>query len=312
MIKWIFLIALVSLGLLAVSCQQSPTADPRVFPAQGVVQELKADGKTVVIQHEAIPHYMDAMTMPFKVKEPKELADLRPGNEVTFRLLVAQDESWIDRVTRTGKNLPTRASSPPATPPSDALPSIKITDLPNFSFTNELGQPVSLRQFTGKAVALTFFFTRCPLPEFCPRLSRNFELASQKLNAMIQGPTNWHLLSISFDPLDRPEILKAYGAQYHYDSNHWSFLTGHPDQIRELTRGFGLSVTNDGFFYSHDFATAVFDTTGRLQALWRVGGDTTDMLVSEILKAADEPASKDQKQEDARKKAREAIEQRSY
>lgn len=173
---------------------------------------------------------------------------------VTFRLLVAQDESWIDRVTRTGKNFPTRAPSPPATPPSDALPSIKITDLPNFSFTNELGQSVSLRQFTGKAVAFTFFFTRCPLPEFCPRLSRNFELA----------------------------------------------------------RGFGLSVTNDGFFYSHDFATAVFDTTGRLQAWWRVGGDTTDMLVSEILKAADEPASKDQKQKDARKKAREAIEQRSY
>ena len=224
--------------------------------------------------------------MPFKVKEPKELTDLGPGNEVTFRLLVAQDESWIDRVTRTGKNLPIRAASPPATPPNNSLPSIKITDIPDYSFTNELGQPVNLRQFTGKAVALTFFFTRCPLPEYCPRLSRNFELASQKLNAMTQGPTNWQLLSISFDPLDRPEILKAYGAQYHYDSNHWSFLTGQPDQIRELTRGFGLSVTKDGFFYSHDFATAVFDATGRLQALWRIGGDTTDMLVSEILKAA--------------------------
>jgi protein SCO1 len=291
MIKWIFPVALASLALLAVSCHKSPvsSANPRVFSVKGVIQELRLEQKSVAIKHEAVPDYMEAMTMPFKVKEPSELTDLRPGDEVTFRLSVTQTESWIDQIKRTGKHFPAPAAAVPSAPPTNSLPAIKITDIPDFALTNELGQPVSLRQFPGQAIALTFFFTRCPVPDYCPRLSRNFESVSQKLSTMAQGPTNWQLLSISFDPLDRPEVLKAYGERYHYDPHHWSFLTGNPEQIRELTRGFGVRVTNDGFFYSHDFATAVFDATGKLQALWRFGGDTSEILVNELLKATAAP-----------------------
>jgi protein SCO1/2 len=283
--KHISVLAVAALLLFMVSCRKQAGADQRAFSARGVVEELKPDGQIVVIKHEAIRDYMNAMTMPFRVKEAKELAGLQAGDEVSFQLFVTADESWIDHVTKTGRkfSIPAKPGSAAAT---NAMPSFKLADIPDFALTNELGQPVSLRQYQGKAVALTFFFTRCPIPEYCPRLSRNMEEASAKLKAMTNGPTNWQLLSISFDPLDRPEVLNAYGRRYQYDPTHWSFLTGNPDHIRELTRGFGVAVASDGAFYTHDFATAVFDATGRLQTLWRFGGNTSDLIVNEILKAA--------------------------
>jgi protein SCO1/2 len=160
-----------------------------------------------------------------------------------------------------------------------------LADLRDLALTNEFGSRISFGQFAGQAVALTFFFTRCPIPEYCPRLSRNYAEASQKLAVMPNGPTNWHLLSISFDPLDTPAILRAYGQRYQYDSNHWTFVTGDPAHIRALTRGFGLAVNQEGGFYTHDFRTAIFDRSGRLQTMWPFGGNTTDLLVKELLKA---------------------------
>lgn len=268
------------------ACTQHPEVNPRTYHVRGVVEQLKADGRTAVIKHEAIPEYMAAMTMPFHVKDPQLLLSLKPGDEVSFRLLVNESESWIDQVVKTGKTAPVEPEFLTPATQTNAVTSFKLSDIPNFELTNELSQPVSMRQFTGQAVALTFFFTRCPLPEYCPRLSKNFEGASAKLAAIKNGPTNWHFFSISFDPQDLPEVLKAYGERYRYDSNHWSFITGNPDHIKELTRGFGVSVTKDGFFYNHDFGTAVFDASGKLQNLWRFGGDTTDILVNEMLKAA--------------------------
>ncbi len=176
------------------------------------------------------------------------------------------------------------ASSKPG--PATNAPSFYITDIPDFALTNEFGRPVSLRQFQGQAVALTFFFTRCPIPEYCPRLAKTFAEVSQKLAARANSPTNWHLLSISFDPTDKPEVLRRYGELYQYDPKHWTFLTGDAAQIRSLTRGFGLSVTEESGLFLHDFRTAVFDANGRLQTMWPFGGNTTEMLLQELTKAA--------------------------
>ena len=278
----LFLLALTILLTLSLACQKQAQAPPRTYAVTGVIEELKPDGTTAVIKHQAIPNYMAAMTMPFTVKQPSELAGLQTGDEITFRLNVTEEASWIDQVLKTGKRSPTSVRLTPAT---NAVTTFKITDIPNFALTNEHGQAVSLRQFQGQAVALTFLFTRCPIPEYCPRLANNFEAASAQLKAMPHAPTNWHLLCISFDPLDTPPVLKAFGQRYNYDSNHWSFLTGDPNHIRELTRGFGLAVTNDGYFYTHDFRTAVFDASGRLRVMWPMGGDTSGILVQELLKA---------------------------
>src|SRR5207253_2367232 len=99
--------------------------------------------------------------------------------------------------------------------------------LPDYHFTNELGQAISTSQFKGQALAFTFFFTRCPYPTFCPLMSSNFSEAQKKLLALPDGPKNWHLLSISFDTEnDSPEALKTYAAKYPYDPSHWDFVTG--------------------------------------------------------------------------------------
>jgi len=285
------MLMLLAVTLAAVSCREQKTAAPagvsatnvQTFAVQGVVRELKPDGRTVVIRHEEITNYMAAMTMPFRVRETNELAGLRVGDTVTFHLHVTDYESWIDRIARTGQSA-TVESKPATDASTNAV--FRLADIPDFALTNEFGRPVSLHGFQGRAVALTFFFTRCPIPEYCPRLTKNFQGAIQKLKAAPGGPTNFHFLSISFDPIDTPILLRAYAHQYRYDSNYWSFLTGNIGQIRELAQGFGVPITAEGASYNHGFRTAIFDAAGRLQTIWPVSGDMTDPIVTEVTKAA--------------------------
>jgi protein SCO1/2 len=162
----------------------------------------------------------------------------------------------------------------------------KKFELLHFKFTNELGQAVSLSDFPGQALAITFFYTRCPLPDYCPRLSKNFQSASQKLEAMTNAPTNWHFLSISFDPeFDSPEMLKSYGQLYQYDPMHWSFLTGPKAQISELARRSGVTFVSTDGTINHNFRTLIIDANGHLQTVFPTTGDLSDQIVGEILKA---------------------------
>ena len=259
----------------------------RTFMAKGVVQEINADGRTVIIRHEAVSNYMDAMTMPFKVKEQKELADLRRGDEITFQLHVTETESWIDQITKIG-TVPLAESIKPTDSQSAQVQAAPAKNLLlDYKFTNELGQAVSLNDFRGQALAITFFYTRCPLPEFCPRLSKNFQEASQKLEAMTNAASNWHLLSISFDTeFDTPEMLKAYGESYQYNPAHWSFLTGPPDKIAELARASGVTYESDNGTINHNFRTLIIDAAGHLQMVFPTSGDLSDQIVAEIIKAA--------------------------
>lgn len=283
-------------ALLSVSCgEQKREMEPakrdsagtvQSYSVKGVVRELKSDGRAIVIRHEEIPGYMEAMTMPFRVRATNELAGLKPGDEVSFRLQVTEDSSWIDRVQRTGKTTALEVPKPELVSPTNEPGVFRLESIPDFALTNEFGQPVSLRQSKGRALAMTFFFTRCPIPEYCPRLAKNFQGAVTKLKSMAGGPTNFHFLSISFDPIDTPLVLRTYARSYGYDSNHWSFVTGNAEQIQELARGFGVAVKLEGGTYDHGFSTAVFDATGKLQNMWPIGGDMTDQIVNEIVKGA--------------------------
>jgi protein SCO1/2 len=263
------------------------TANARMFIARGVVQELKPDVRTVVIQHEAISNYMAAMTMPFKVKDPNELAGLQRGDEISFRLQITAAESWVDRITKTGTVALPPNEKPADAPPTEMRTALASHPLLDYKFTNELGQAVSLNDFHGQALAITFFYTRCPLPDYCPRLSKNFQEAQQKLKSLPGAPANWHLLSISFDTdFDSPQMLKAYGNSYQYDPQHWSFLTGPPDKIGELARQSGVSYQFDAGTFNHDFRTLIIDAHGHLQMIFPTSGDLSDQIVAEILKAA--------------------------
>ena len=130
---------------------------------------------------------------------------------------VTENDSWVDhierleaakRIERDVASLPSGNVVDDTLHPTTARASNPLRD---YKFTNELGQPVSLAEFRGQAIALTFFFTRCPIPQYCPRLSRNFEEVQRKLSTMANAPTNWHLVSVTFDPAhDTPGVLRAY------------------------------------------------------------------------------------------------------
>jgi protein SCO1 len=262
------------------------TAGSQIFLAKGVVQSINRAEQRIVIQHEAISNYMGAMTMPFKVKTAGVLAGLQDGDEISFQLHVTETESWVDQIVKAG------TSAVPVKTPTNVELATAVAALPAhpllyYKFTNELGQAVSLNDFRGQALAVTFFYTRCPLPDYCPRLSKNFQEASQKLESMAVAPTNWHCLSISFDTeFDSPDMLKAYGESYQYDPNHWSFLTGPPDKIGELARACGMSYQRDGNTFNHDFRTLIIDAAGHLQMIFPTTGDLSDQIVAELVKAA--------------------------
>ena len=262
-------------------------SEERSFAAKGVVKELKPGDSTVLVSHEAITNYMDSMTMPFKVRNSKELVGLRAGDRIAFRLHVTETESWIGQIGKIGTvalGEPKEPASPPATEATKGEAGHPILA---FKFTNELGQAVSLSDFRGQALAITFFFTRCPIPDYCPRLSKNFQEASRKLSSLAGGPTNWHFLSVSFDPeIDNPRVLKSYGEMYHYDPVHWTFLTGPANKIGELARLSDVMFERDGGSFNHNFRTLIIDPTGHLQTVFPTGGNLSDAIVDEILKAA--------------------------
>jgi protein SCO1/2 len=262
----------------------------QTFVTQGVVKEVRADGRTVVIAHEAIADYMDAMTMPFNVKVPGELAGLRTGDKIRFSLKVTDTESWIEGIARTGRATAEVSESTPSAKATAVQVTKARHPLLDYPFTNELGQAVRLGDFRGQALAITFFFTRCPIPDYCPRLSKNFEEASQKLCAMAGAPTNWHFLSVSFDTdFDTPRVLKTYGERYQYDPKHWSFLTGPREKISELASLSDVKFKFQNGFFNHNFRTLIIDTAGHLQMVFPMGGNLSDDIVSEVVKAAAVP-----------------------
>jgi len=269
--------------LFLVSCRQP---ENRTFSVRGVVQEIKPGGQAAVIRHDAIPGYMEAMTMSFDVKGTNELANVRPGDEITFRLVVTSDDSWIERVEKTGRTMALAVSNAPPVVTTNASIAPRHP-LMEYAFTNQLGQPVTLSSFRGQALAITFFFTRCPIPEYCPRLSKNFEEACAELKAMPKAPTNWHLLSVTIDPeFDTPAALRLYAKRYEHDPKHWSFLTGPKDKVAELARESGIAMQPDQGLLTHNFRTLIVDPGGRLQMSFPISGDISDGIASELVKAA--------------------------
>ena len=296
LIPWLVLLSVA----LVISCRQSGDANApaqqvrnsntnqQVFQVTGVVQEVRLKRKEIEIKHEAVPGYMPAMTMPFDVKDTNELAGLEPGQPVTFRLLVTDTEGWIDQIRKLGP----ATNTPPTTGQfrmvRDVQP-LEVGDrLPEYHFTNQFAEGFSTERFRGQALAITFLFTRCPYPNFCPRMANNFEEAQQKLLALVNGTTNWQLLTISFDPdFDKPAVLKAYADAHHSDPLHSTFATGALIDITAIAEQFGMAFWHDETgSISHNLRTAVIDASGRVQKIFSGNEWNSDELVAEMVAAA--------------------------
>jgi len=292
-LPWLALLILGFAGILPPKSSQAGTTN---YFVRGVLKGVKPDEHQLVIAHEDIPHFMDAMTMPFRVKDAATLTNVAGGEQITFQLHVSETESWVDHVEQLAVPDSGASGGLPALSKSDSHSEAQTNSaafgraknpLRDYKFTNELGQPVSLSDFRGKAIALTFFFTRCPIPEFCPRLSRNFQEVQRNLEAMGNAPANWHLLSVTFDPAhDSPEVLKAYGESYQYDPAHWSFLTGPQDKIAELARLCDVKFDPDNGLFNHNFRTLIIDASNHLQMVFPTSGNIAESIVQELLSAA--------------------------
>jgi protein SCO1/2 len=283
-------LALFALAASAQGLTNAPTptnTNQEIHPAKGVVIEVLPAEKQVRIKHDAIPGYMSAMTMPFDVKDTNELTGLQPGDPVSFRVVVANNFGWIDQIRKIGAQSNVPLTTGAFRLVRDVEPLNEGDLLPDYHFTNQLGQAVSTAQFKGQALAITFLFTRCPFPQYCPLLANNFAATQKKLLTMPNAPTNWHLLTISFDPeFDTPEILQRYAEAHDADPSRWTFATGALIDVTAIGQQFGLAFWKEqGGIISHNLRVVVIDPAGRVQKIFTGNDWQSEDLVAEMVKA---------------------------
>jgi len=260
------------------------------YEVKGVLKEIRANGWKALIDHEDIPGYMEAMTMLLDVKDTNDLSAVLPGDTIQFRMLVTETDGWIDRIRKIGTNSAPNSTNVPAPKASNLkfaeVKQVEVGDmLPDCILTNQAGWQIRLSDFRGKALAFTFIFTRCPFPVYCPRMNNNLGGAQKQL-AELKGNTNWHLLSISFDPeYDTPARLTTYGKTYRHDPAQWSFATGNLNDIRDLGEGFGLMFYKKSGTIEHNVRTVVVNPAGRVHHIFPGNEWTADELVAEVKKA---------------------------
>lgn len=254
---------LLLLLLLVASCQRH--TPERRFELSGKVVSVDRELKEVTIAHAEIPGYMSAMTMPFALKEDWAYGVLEPGDLVKATLVVDSDRSWLEDLVITQE-----AAADPNGPPLEAPEPKAGDEVPDFPLTNQDAQRISLHQFRGQALVVTFIYTRCPLPDYCPLMSNNF---GELLGAMQQNPklaAKTQLLSISFDPeYDTPKVLKGYGTLYTQSFDHWQFASGSAQQVKDVAGYFGLRYWSEEDQIVHSLRTAVIGPDGRIVKLYR-------------------------------------------
>ena len=265
--------ALPLLTLFA-GCDRPPSnaTSPTVasYAVRGVLQSADATGGRAVIAHDEIPGYMVAMTMEFTAAQPAELAGLVPGDVLTFDLRVTDRESRIVQVRKVGHTTP-----PAPAPTVDAVGAL----LPDVALVDERGRSFRLAETKGGALAVTFIFTRCPLPDFCPRMNAHFASVQRALAA---STGKWRLLSVTMDPAyDTPARLAEYAARYQ-PGQRWSFATGETAEVAKLTTALGLETKGEGAALTHNLRTVVVDATGRVRRIFTGNEWQPEELIAEM------------------------------
>ncbi|HYE30307.1 MAG TPA: SCO family protein [Methylomirabilota bacterium] len=264
----------------------SGDTNTQVYQVRGIIQRFD-DDESVVIKHEEIPGYMQAMTMPFDVKDTNELAGLQPGDVVRFNLVITSDAGWIEQIKKTGEtNVPSLNFREHFRQVREVELLSEGDKLPNYTFTNELGKTVRLHDSLGKPMALTFIFTRCPFPEYCPRMSKQFAQANAELKQAAGAPKDWQFYSITIDPeFDTPTRLLNYAKTYKYDPERWSFVTGAQIDIDAITEQFGVAFAWRTGSISHTLSTIVVDRNGIITRIFPARQWTAKDLTEAVIKA---------------------------
>ncbi len=282
--RTILMIVLLFLAMAGCSRKEKGKETELVtFKLRGEVVGMNAEKGRMTIAHEEIPDYMQAMTMPFKIKDSTLFEGIAVGDTVEGTLAVSRTESWIASLAVVGKGETAQLSA------EDVLFRKLYKEgepMPEYAFTNHEGKRIKLSDFRGRALAFTFIYTRCPLPDFCIRMSNHFAKIQKTLKNDRSLDGTWHLLTISFDPdFDTPAVLKKYGQTYGADFSSWDFATDNIRSITALADGLNLTLEEDeGGLIAHNLRTAVLDAKGNLAKIF-VGNEwTPDDVVQEIRK----------------------------
>lgn len=291
-------ISVVLLTLLVVGCEK-PTPPPvaagtnmteRIFETRGVVRSVPEGGRTLVVRHEEIPGYMPKMTMELNVRDPNELRGVERDDEITFQLVATTNTHWIQNVKRVGKASPASAADP-VTTGARVVKELSVGDrLPDYELLAEDGRFIRFSDFRGQALAFTFIFSRCPLPDFCPRMGNNFAQARELILAQANAPTNWQFLSISFDPeFDTPATLRSYAQLYrHTNSDRWQFAAAPLTALGKLAPELDLMFAREASgSISHNLRTVVLDPQGRIHRQFDGNQWTPETLAESLLEAAE-------------------------
>jgi protein SCO1/2 len=257
---------------LAASACSAPS-DTRTFTLEGQVQSIDAPRKLLIVKHEEIKGFMPAMTMPYEVEDASVLPTLAPGDLITSTLVVFSNGAHLRKITKVG-------TAPLEKPPADApMPTASSgfellkpgEAVPNGSFVDQDGQTRSFVDFKGSPVVMTFIYTKCPLPTFCPLMDRYFATLQKTL---VADPALKHvrLVTVSFDPAtDTPAVLKAHAKTLDADLTRWTFLTGDRDAVDQFAARFGVSVSramNDPRDITHNLRTVIIKGDGTLAKVY--------------------------------------------
>jgi protein SCO1 len=270
--------------VLAGACAREVT--PRQFDLTGQVVSVSPDGRELVVRHDEVKGFMPAMTMPFRLKDGSLGRGRLPGDLIRARLMVTDEESWLAAVEKTGwAPLPDEADA--------RRPGIELLrpgdEVPDETFIDQDGRAFRFSSLRGAPVLVTFVYTRCPLPEFCPRMDAYFAAIQKALaGGRLSAPAR--LLSVSFDPeFDTPAVLKAHAAAVGADARIWTLATAPADRVESWGAHLGLSIIRDAkdpAEITHNLRTAVVDGRGRLVSVLEGTRWTVDEAIAALSTAA--------------------------
>lgn len=264
-----------------ISCHRGLVPAAKRYPFTGRIISVDAQSQSALIDGDNIPGFMDAMAMEYKIKPVSAMSQLMPGDSISAEIVVVQvdpknqdaaPDYWLEKVKVTGHAKPPVAASAhgPHMPAGGE-------DVPDFALTDQDGRHISISQYRGKVLLVTFIYTRCPFPDFCPRMSGNFAEIYKQLSATA-ALSDVRLLSISFDPEhDTPKVLREYGFSVAHTHDRtvfkrWAFAVPGAEDLPKIADFFALTVKPENGLITHSLSTAVIGPDGKI-AKWYHGGD---------------------------------------
>ena len=268
--------------LAAVSCSRAPEAP--TYQLVGQVLAVRPETSEILVRHEDIKGFMPAMTMPYRVKDAALLKDRAAGDLITATLTVEPELAWLSAITKTG-TAPLPEDAPTKIPAAAGVQLLKPGDVvPATPLVDQEDKPLALPDWRGSAMVITFIYTRCPLPQFCPLMDRRFAeiQAMAAADPALKGKVR--LLSISFDPAtDRAAVLRAHATKAGADPAVWRFATAEESVVDRLAATFGVNVIRekDGTI-THNLRTAVVDANGRIVSVHDSNAWSAASIVDEL------------------------------